>query len=72
MIRQCEQPVKIEKPFLCPQFCFFHVGERNISYCFVVFRFYFINALQGDDNSNYRVYVLGHKSQVLTWSTMTT
>ena len=39
---------------------------------FVVFCFYFISALQGDDDSNYRVYVLGYKSQVLTWLTITT
>ena len=67
VIGRCDQPINIEKPFQC-----LHLGERNISYFFVVFRFYFINALQSDDDSNYRVYVLGYKSQVLTWLTKTT
>ena len=66
VIGRCDQPINIEKPFQC-----LRLGEGNISYFFVVFRFYFINALQGDDDSNYRVYVLGYKSQVLTLLTIT-
>ena len=39
-----------------------YFSPRDCSDCFVVifFSFYFLNALQNDNNSN-RVYVLGHK-----------
>ena len=61
IILRCKQPINREAIFVLPlSHC---VGERQ--YCFdsfvaSFFSFYFLNALQSDNDSK-TVYVLGHK-----------
>ena len=58
-----KQPIKIEKPFQSLLTFFHSADEKNILQTVLLsffFSFYFLNALQSDNNSN-RVYVLGRK-----------
>jgi len=63
MIVQCKQPINIEKPIQCLLTFSCSVGERNVLQPVLssfFFGFYFLKALQSDNNGN-TVYVLGHK-----------
>ena len=63
MIVRSKQPIKIKKPFQSLLTFSHSAGEKNILQTVLLsffFSFYFLNALQSDNNSN-RVYVLGHK-----------
>ena len=59
IIVQCKQPMKIEKQLQCLPLFSYGVDERNILQT-VFFSFYFLNALQNDNNSN-KVYVLRYR-----------
>ena len=65
IVVRCKHPIKIEKPLQSLLPIYYRVGERNILQTvlfsfFFFFSFYFLNALQSDNNGN-TVYVLGHK-----------
>ena len=61
IIVRCKQPIKIKQPLQRLLPFSYIVGEiLQIIFLFFLFRFYFLNALQTEINSNI-AYVLGHK-----------